>query len=384
MIFGDYGHGKEDLPKALHIAIARFSHELPRPGEALEFLVSFHEEGAGITWQRNVAIAPDLERYFLDSTQQLYLWGLGRGDFTADAARAALDGLGRKLHDAFIGEEGRQFLARGRPTAILLDVDETTLNLPWELMADDYGPLALDYPFGRLVTTRALPRPGRDPLQEDDQIRILAIANPTADLAAADAEVAALVALAERGTRFTLTVDVLSRGEATRANFIQRLTSGDYDILHFAGHAAMDPNDPATSALRLADGFLLDDEILALDWQAPPYLVFNSACESGRAAGGQRLATGERQANGLAAAFLAAGCAAYAGYFWPVTDAGAQRFAGTFYDALFGLENVGLAFLEARQQVAWELRDAGDLTAYGAVLFGDAASGKRPDLAKMA
>lgn len=106
--------------------------------------------------------------------------------------------------------------------------------------------------------------------------------------------------------------------------------------------------------------------------------------EQDERAGGQRLATDERQANGLAAAFLAAGCAAYAGYFWPVTDAGAQRFAGTFYDALFSLENVGLAFLEARQQVAWELRDAGDLTAYGAVLFGDAASGKRPDLAKMA
>ncbi|MGQ9490714.1 MAG: CHAT domain-containing protein [Anaerolineae bacterium] len=383
MIFGEYGGHKEALPRVMHITIARYSREMPRPGEALDFLVSFHEEGAGITWQQNVTISSDLERYFLDTTQQLYLGGLGRSDFTADSARVALDKLGRQLYDAFVGTEGQQFLARSRPTAILLDVDETTLNLPWELMADNYGPLALQYPFGRLVTTRALPRPGRDPLQEDDQVRILAIANPPTDLAAADAEVAALVALAERGTRFPLTVDVLARGEATHANFIQRATGGDYDILHFAGHAAVDPDDPATSALRLADSFLLDDEILALDWQAPPYLVFNSACESGCAAGGQRLATCERQANGLAAAFLAAGCAAHVGCFWPVTDTGAQRFAGIFYDALFGMENVGLAFQEARHQVTWELREAGDLTAYSAVLFGDAASGKRPDLAKM-
>ena len=383
MIFGGYGHGKEALPKVLHISIARFSRELPQPGEALDFLVSLHEEGAGITWQQNVSIPADLEQYFLATAQALYEWGQGRGGLLASEIQPTLDKLGRKLYDAFVSEQGRQILWRSRPTAILLDVDETTLNLPWELMADDYGPLALQYPFGRLVTTRALPRAGRNPLSEDAQIRILAVANPTADLAAADAEVAALVALAERGTRYPLTVDVLARGEATRANFIARATCGDYEILHFAGHAAVDPNDPAASALRLADGPLPDDEILALNWQAPPYLVFNSACESGRAAGGQRLATSGSQANGLAAAFLAAGCAAYVGYFWPVTDSGAEQFAATFYDALLGMENVGLAFQEARRSVTWSLGQSGDLTGYSAVLFGDAASGKRPDLAKM-
>ncbi len=83
-------------------------------------------------------------------------------------------------------------------------------------------------------------------------------------------------------------------------------------------------------------------ELLALDWKAPPYLVFNSACESGRVAGGARLVSDQGQANGLAAAFLACGAAAYAGYFWPVTDEGSCRFTETFYPALFGLENVGL------------------------------------------
>ena len=53
------------------------------------------------------------------------------------------------------------------------------------------------------------------------------------------------------------------------------------------------------------------------------------------------------QANGLAAAFLASGAAAYAGYFWPVTGDRACRFTETFYPALFGLENVGLVFEEA-------------------------------------
>lgn len=76
----------------------------------------------------------------------------------------------------------------------------------------------------------------------------------------------------------------------------------------------------------------------------------------------------------------AAGAHAYAGNFWPVTDAGAGLFAGTSYDALFGRENVGLAFLEARRRTVDHL-NGGDLTGYSAVLFGDAASSHRRDLA---
>ncbi len=71
--------------------------------------------------------------------------------------------------------------------------------------------------------------------------------------------------------------------------------------------------------------------------------------------GGQRLISNERHGNGLAAAFLACGVYGYAGYFWPVTETGAGIYATTFYRSLFERENVGLAFLEARQRVIVEL-----------------------------
>ena len=67
-----------------------------------------------------------------------------------------------------------------------------------------------------------------------------------------------------------------------------------------------------------------------------------------------------------------------------MTDDGAFRFADTFYPALFGLENVGLAFQEARRRTVLDLAQAGDLSGFSAVLFGDAASGKRRDLATAA
>jgi CHAT domain-containing protein len=165
---------------------------------------------------------------------------------------------------------------------------------------------------------------------------------------------------------------------------MEMVATGDYDILHFAGHASLDPLEPERSALQFADGPISADDVLKLPWKVVPYLVFNSACESGRAVGGKQLISAENHSNGLAAAFLAAGVYGYVGYYWPVTDTGASIFAQKFYTGLLERENIGLAFLDARNRAIQELGAVGDLTGYSAVLFGDAASQHRRDLASAA
>jgi hypothetical protein len=379
-MFGAYREGGEQLPRVLHVSVARYRRDLPRHGESLQFLVSIHEEGTGITWQQNVTIESEDERYFLDTTKDLYLWSMNAA-LTPAGALDRVRGLGSRLFDTFIGSDGKKVLESVVPTAVLLNVDETILNLPWELIGAEGKAIAQLTPFGRLVTTRAIPRQGRDPLKEDKVVRILAIANPTLDLAAGEREVIALQELEGKRGGFSIEVTVLTRDKATRAAFAGMLCNGEYDILQFSGHASFDPSAPETSAIRFADGMLSADEVLDLKWKAPPYLVFNSACESGRAAGGRRLVSHESHSNGLAAAFIAAGVAGYAGYFWPVTETGASLFTKAFYRNLFQCENVGIAFLEARRYVARELGEVGDLTGYSAVLFGDAASKHRRDLA---
>lgn len=376
-MFGEYRTAF--LPRVVHIAIMRYQRELPQPGEALEFLVSIHEEGTGISWQQNVLMDAATEQFLADATNQLHLWSLNLA-LRPEDAKALVQQLGQRLYETFIGAAGEQVLRAIPPTAVLLNVDETLLNLPWELIQLAAAPIAQTTPFGRLVTTRQLLRPGRDPLQEDRVVRILAVANPTLDLAATAAELAALTELQGRHGAFDLKVTALRGAKATRARFAKLLAAGSYDILHFAGHAFLRPDEPGSSALRFADGDLTADDVLALSWKAPPYFVFNSACESGRAIGGRRLISAESHGNGLAAAFLAAGVAGYAGYFWPVSDTGASIFTRTFYQALFMRENVGLAFLEARQRAIDELGEVGDLTGYSAILFGDAASSHRRDL----
>jgi CHAT domain-containing protein len=215
-------------------------------------------------------------------------------------------------------------------------------------------------------------------------VRILAVSNPTLDLPLGEAEVTALRSLAGKAGPLKVQVSELTRDRATLANFAEMLAADDFDILHFAGHGSLDSTAPETSALRFNGGLLSADDVLKLPWKAPPYLVFNSACESGRAAGGKRLASEEGHYNGLAAAFLSAGVYGYAGYFWPVTETGASGFTESFYKSLFQRENVGLAFLEARKKTVQALGEIGDLTGYSAVLFGDAASKHRRDLAMAA
>ena len=115
----------------------------------------------------------------------------------------------------------------------------------------------------------------------------------------------------------------------------------------------------------------------SLPWPAPPGLVFASACESATAARGARLVGRRRNANGLAAAFLSAGVAGYMGYLWPVSDDGARVVAGTFYQALFAEENVGMGVLRARNEAASAGRQATDLTGFSFVLYGDAGGEQR-------
>ena len=384
MIFGKYGAGShEELPRVIHVGINRFRAALPGRVEDLDFLVTIHEEGTGITWQRNARLTVAHQEALVEATRDLHAWSL-RLALTPERARRRAVELGTMLHRAFLGRKGDEVLHGITPTAILLSVDETILSLPWEAMRSSRGVFALDAPLGRLVSTRTTPKPGRDPTTQDQVVRILAVMNPTADLADTAAERGALESVEGRQSDFQVRVDVLDRAKATLARFAERLAATDYDIVHFAGHGLFDQAAPGSSAIAFADGLLTADDVATLPWKAPPGFVFNSACESGRAGIGRRLVSRDRHGNGLAAAFIAAGTAAYGGYFWPVSDAGAAQFTATFYHALFQRENVGLAFQAARHAAVRALDGDGDLTTYSAILYGDAASSHRRDIAMAA
>lgn len=371
------------VPRILHLSIARYERELPGDDEPLEFLVSIHEEGAGTTWQENVTIGLEAERSLADKVQRLYLWAAREPGGPIDAAevRETVRRLGAELFDYFIGARGGAVLERTEAIAFLLDVDETIMDLPWELMGPKGSSFSQHVPFGRLVTTRLEPPKVRDLAEEDDRLRILAVINPTPDLGPGERQASVLHELAGARDGYKVEVDVIPGKEASIERFRETIASNDYDIVHFTGHGSFDSSRPGASSLRFSDGELTADEVLDLRWGKPPYMVFNSACESGRAAGGRRLVSEEGEGNGLAAAFMSGGAMAYAGFYWPASIIGAREFVRMFYQGLVTWENLGIAFKKARQGTALDpFGSEGDLTGLNAVLYGDAASSHRPDI----
>jgi hypothetical protein len=380
MIRGGYsarpGGGGQFLPRVVQLSIDRVGPARPATGRPLELVVSLHEEATPLTWRRPIEVSRDDERRLIARTAELHGWSVGLMHTSAQARRLAID-LGRDLHRTFLGRTGAAVLAELAPTAVVLAVDESVLNLPWELLRSAESELALDVPFGRAVSTGIRPKGRRDPEAEEPTLRILAVANPTDDLAATEVELDVVRGLAGTVDGSTIEVESLHGKDATRRGLALAVLDRDFDIVHFAGHANFDASDPHNSGLTLADGRLTADGVRRLKWSAPPYLVFNSACESARAAAGRRLVSSGGHANGLAAAFLAAGSEAYLGHFWPVHDQTAGAFASTFYTELFATQNVGRAVMAARAAVRPDFDAYGDLCAFGAVFVGDPGSAQR-------
>lgn len=177
--------------------------------------------------------------------------------------------------------------------------------------------------------------------------RALILSNPTYDsrvwsglapLAWAEAEGAAVSRLYSERLH-------LVGAAATRSLLVREATRAD--VIHFAGHAILNPHRPDLSVLLLAgepsqqqDGAVYQHEIYHLDLRRSPVVILG-ACDSASLSGnpGEGLSS-------LAHAFLSAGASAVVGTLWPVEDETAARFMLHLHD---GLQN-GLSPERALQQ----------------------------------
>ena len=271
---------------------------------------------------------------------------------------------GRMLRRLAVRPEFRPLLDQERE--VVVEVDETTAGLPWEILgADTAGssrlpPLGLRTPVARQLRTRRSAPPtvsGRVVLT-----RALVIGDPGGEAgrlpgAAREAEqVAAL--LRARG----VTVDLLlaadtdsgltehphRTGPATLANVLHHLLHAEYELVHYAGHGTFQPG--AVSGWSLADGVLTGTHLGIIE-RMPPLLVAN-ACHSAR------LSTG---LPGLADEFISAGVRNLVGTARTVGDERAAAFSDHFYRRLLagtttatgkGEPTLGRAVLAGRLHLA--------------------------------
>ena len=160
---------------------------------------------------------------------------------------------------------------------------------------------------------------------------------------------------------------------------------GEYDIIHFAGHALFDADNPEQSAWLLSDGPLWAQEIRNTLARAKrsPWLVYANACEAAMEGDAPRSGY-QGDVFGLATAFIQQGVAAYIAPLWRINDSLAAQMAIDFYHALL-LNSASLgealrfARLEAKRQATGIEKNTGGVPLpaaiglgwAGMVLYGD-------------
>ena len=276
----------------------------------------------------------------------------------ADVRR--IESLGETLGEDILQDLGVTLSTGARTSSerihLQLQIPRELMAYPWELMRHQSGWLGEDFALGRQVFSRSGRRgiAGRVP----GPLRALVIGNPPTEgrqlpYAAREAEVIAtlfeaLTSETDGLIDFKRDEDARINREVTQDELREMLRHGNYDIVHFAGHAAFDHQRPESSAWLLSDGPFSAQAIRnTLRWREnQPWLVFANACEAGM--DGKLPTMYQTDVFGLVSAFLDPGVSVFIGPLWRIDDTIAANIALTFYQQL----------LKERQTVGEALRRA--------------------------
>ena len=284
----------------------------------------------------------------------------------------ALPDLGKKLGELVLPSSIRKLLASYMDRHLVVVHDAGASRIPWETVhIEDASPaitagLSHRYEAQNLAVAKWLQK-----RQHGEVLSVLLVVNPTGDLPGADAEGQRISALfgALPSTKLT----TLTGSQALRSELLRHFSSGQFDVVHYSGHAFFDGMNPERSGILCAGHEVLSGADLATLADLPS-LVFFNACEAARVRRGDvkpepppPVAVRLRRGVGFAEAFLRGGIANYVGTYWPVNDAAAEKFAGVFYKKLLDGKSLGEAILSGRKKLRDE--NAADWADY--ILYGD-------------
>jgi hypothetical protein len=266
------------------------------------------------------------------------------------ATQRDLPRIGGQLARLLLASSVREGLAAMAARPLVVVHDREASRVPWEVLhvGGEHPALARGLTRRYESDTLTVARWQESP-PSNGGLRTLLVANPTGDLPGAADEALALRRLfGTNGVSF----DVLEGPAATRAHILRQLAAGQYDVLHFAGHAFFDVDDPGRGGLLCAGEEVLRGADLASLVHLPA-LVFCNACEAARVRrprAGQARRSSDRSAS-IAEAFLAGGVANFIGTHWPVGDAAALEFSSRLYREWLAGTCLGDAVLSARRAV---------------------------------
>ncbi len=254
----------------------------------------------------------------------------------------SLKQTGHLLYDELIPAKTRESLNRTRARTLVLSIDDRLVHFPWELVCDGKEFLCQRFNMGRVVSTRqafaAEQREVRSPLS------MLILSDPQGNLPDSYNEGIKLRDLLDHSDK---PVEVSLKSSNVTLDFVKGKLRF-YDVLHYAGHADYNVQDPGESGFLFNDGKLRAREIRNMVGRMPfPAFVFSNACQSGQT-DKWNVEEGYENVYGLANAFLLSGVRHYLGTFWEVQDEPSLYFALAFYGELIKGSMIGEAVRKAR------------------------------------
>ena len=254
--------------------------------------------------------------------------------------------LGRIIYTQCIPQSVRVMLEHSSSQELILRMDARLMDIPWEIAFDGNHYLSMRFCLSRqILIANPLTKLSKNISKKVSYpIKILIIADPSGTLSSVDQEVEILMDMLDNMSQFQ--VEVIGGSRATRLNILKLIEI--YDIVHFAGHSAVDPNRPDQCGWRLSDGFLSASDFNGLN--NPPMLVFSNSCAS--AATGQCVLQETTSIGdlGMGGGFLLAGVRHFIGALWVIHDAASAEFARYVYQELLSGKSIGRACLTARQE----------------------------------
>ncbi len=282
-----------------------------------------------------------------------------------------LERIGRLMYSLLIPDAMQRLLDE---TPCPLTVSSNDLELPWELMHDGNDFLCLKRPFARMPVGKTYPRRTRRmvPSTRTTWNMLLIHSDPDGNLADSATEIAEIqTTLNQLPPPVQVKATILDGDQATGENLTRHLSSGHYDLVHYAGHAGFDLARPDQSFLLLHGRQRFSAERIQRVLEGRP-IIFLNACDTSRTNNESDTdsASGTvAQAQGLASAFIYGGAQACVGALWPIFDDSARALAVSFYTGLLARQPVGEALCNARELSRTKHSDRLTWAAYA--LYGD-------------
>jgi class 3 adenylate cyclase/CHAT domain-containing protein/predicted negative regulator of RcsB-dependent stress response len=277
--------------------------------------------------------------------------------------------IGQVFRDELFTLDVKEKVRETKAGHLILNLDDQLVHVPWELLHDGKEFLCQRFSMGRSVKTRQTISGSKTRLLARP-LKMLILADPRGDLKGAYQEGTQIRNYMDRERE---SISVSLRSDDITPDYIREKIR-NFDLVHFAGHADYNPQNPGESGWRLTRGIIKSQDIIKMAGTAAmPALIFSNACQSARTEEWSIREYFQDEIFGLANAFVLGGVKHYVGTFWEILDEPSSLFALEFYKNLLSGMTVGEAIRLARLEL---IKQYGEETIVWAsyLLYGDPTS----------